>query len=75
LKVEEADAVVGQAHAGWGQLALKDQVLEIALEISAVKGVGRTASKLRQVPYRGEVALVGAGGEAMHLHGRDHALT
>jgi hypothetical protein len=33
LTVEEANAVVGQLHAGRCELALRDQVLEVVLEV------------------------------------------
>ena len=54
LDIEEADAVVGQAYARRGKLALDDKVLEIALEIGPPERVGgRGLSPLQEVTRDG----------------------
>lgn len=75
LHVEETDAVIGQAHAGRRQVALHDQMREVALKIGVVQGIGRTPGELGEIAHHGEIALVGARGEAAHAHGGDHVLT
>jgi len=70
----KADAVIGHPHAGRGELALQDQVLEIALEVGGGERVRRPVGILGEIPHRGEVARVGPRGKPLHLHGRDRAL-